>query len=166
MLYPSFWQRLALLTAAVVFLGFAVSAKADSITYDLSGIFSTGQKLSGSLVWDSGRDVVTSYFLTLNSMNNSASCKSGQGTCTFVNDLFSGPKSSTFLFGVLNPKDTVFGFFAWDGGQLLRLSTANVCWSPMSVPEGPVGPELLIVLAVLGVVIFCASPPLRVSTRR
>ena len=164
MLYPSFWQRLALLAAVVVFLGFAVSAKADSITYDLSGTFSTGHKLSGSLVWDSSRDVITSYFLTLNSMNNSASCNSNQGTCTFVSDLFSGPKSSVFLFGVLNPKDTVFDLFVWAGGPLPRFSNANVCWTPMSVPEGPVGPGLLIVLAVLGIVIS-ACPPLRVRAR-
>ena len=138
-----------LFVALALALAFAAtpSARADAMSlYNVSGMFSNGQQLSGQISVNSF-GIVTAYSLNLTGASNTASCS---GLCSLALGTFNMGGGSTAGFaGLFLPSGSIFSLSL--GGLKLPLTT-TVSWSATAVPEGPALLQAMLVLLTLGLV--------------
>ncbi|HEY1264455.1 MAG TPA: hypothetical protein VGF06_13095 [Terriglobales bacterium] len=156
----AFARRSALWAIALVMVAIAgsASAKADSITYDVTATFSNGLTFSGDYVWDNGLGAATGYLFNLTNTAAPASCSDATGTlCTFSYALFDGTGSFAgtieAVLSLLDPHTPQFSLAILDaqGNQIGELETVNPT-PTVHVPE-PAETGLL----VLGMVLLAGA---------
>jgi hypothetical protein len=136
------WTLLALFVVCLT----GVQAKADSVNYNLSAIFSNGQQLTGQVVWDSTLNLATGYSFNLSNATGTASCSSVWGLCSVVLNGFGG-SNPVILAGLLSPGSSVL----YISNIWTTFSASQINWSPVSaaVPEESALIELFCVMLTL-----------------
>ena len=138
-------KRSAMWGIALVLVALAGSttAKADSITYDVTGTFSSFVQpvtLNGEYTWDTNLGAATGFLFNLTHSADSATCSDATGTmCTFSLSIFNGDGSFAGyvegLLSILDPNAPQFVLQLVDpSGNLSDAETLNL--SPtVRVPE-------------------------------
>jgi hypothetical protein len=121
-------------------------AKADSMSlYNVSGMFSNGQQLSGQISVSS-LGIVTAYSLNLSGASNSASCS---GFCSIAAGQFNTSGGAATFAGVFLPSNSLFTLTYW-GSRGLTTLTTSLSWSAKAVPEELSLLQAMIILLTLG----------------
>jgi PEP-CTERM motif len=152
-----FTQRLVVagLFAALLAAG-SVTARADSITYDVMGTYSNGLTLSGQYVWDDSIAGATSYLLNLDSTTGPATCSDPSGAlCTASFALFEGTgslnTSIVFVLSLLDPSNPIFTLVLEDTDTQEVLFSDTIMPTPTAqVPEPSTLGFVFVALSMLG----------------
>jgi hypothetical protein len=139
-----------LFVALALALAFAAtpSARADAMSlYNVSGMFSNGQQLSGQISVNSF-GIVTAYSLKLSGASNTASCS---GLCSIALGTFNMGGSTAGFAGLFLPSSSVFTL-SFGGLRGITTLTTNLSWSATAVPEEPALLQAMLVLLTLGLV--------------
>jgi hypothetical protein len=130
----------------------STAAYANSVTYDVTGLFSDGTSLTGWVDWSSSLGT-TAYNLGLSNTSDLAQCASLTANgCALVFNTFSSGLNTELLAGLLSPVTPLFALV----GPGFQLSLASVSWNAVVVPEEPAVFQLLLVLTMLTIVMFSA----------
>jgi hypothetical protein len=120
-------KKSLLFVALVLVLAFAAtpSAKADAMSlYNVSGMFSNGQQLSGQISVNSF-GIVTAYSLNLTGASNTASCS---GLCSLALGTFNMGGSTAGFAGLCLPSNSVLSL-SFGGLRGNTTLTTNLSWS-------------------------------------
>ena len=148
---------LALAAIAVLALA-APPASANSNTYDVTATFSDGQTLSGTAVFNTTTDQVTSYDFTLSGAKGTQTCS---GSCnTLIAQWTSGSYNELVYGAIFNPFDTYLGFEVYNNWGYQNITFTQDTWTQIQAPEAPTTIMLLASLALIGFLAF-RSPKLR-----
>jgi hypothetical protein len=134
----------------------SVTARADSITYDVMGTYSNGLNFSGQYVWDDGIGGATSYLLNLDSTTGPATCSDPTGAlCTASFAVFEGTgslnTSIVFVLSLLDPSNPIFTLVLEDTDtqEVLFFDTINPT-PTVHVPEPSTLAFVFAALSMLG----------------
>jgi hypothetical protein len=142
--------RSLLFVALAFVLAFAAtpSAKADTMSlFNVSGMFSNGQQLSGQISVNS-YGIITAYSLNLTGALNGASCS---GFCSIAAGTFSMSSGTAAFAGLFLPSNSLFSLSFW-GSRGITTLTTRLSWSAVAVPEEPALLQAMLVLLTLGLV--------------
>ena len=140
-----------LFVALVVGLAFAAtpSAKADTMSlYNVSGLFSNGQTLSGQISVNNW-GIVTNYALNLTGASNTASCS---GFCSLALGTFNLASGNAGFAGLFAPSNSLFTLTF--GGARITTLTTKLSWSTTAVPEEPALLQVLLALFAMGLILL------------
>jgi hypothetical protein len=160
----AFSKRSALWGVALLLVALAGSttAKADSITYDITGTFTDYAQpltLTGEYVWDTDLGTPTSYLFNLTDTTDSASCSAATpGGClnTIATFYGTGPLGGTIdlVLAFLDPTAPQFtlGLFNADGtpfSEITQTITPTPTTPTVQVPEPAAIFSVLLALIML-----------------